>query len=942
MQRLKETRPAHKAGLLHRLVVVFAAIALMAGALPVGGQSIQAIFNIDLGAVPSPANVRVLGAGADDHLSGNGTPNNFSTFTRAHAIAVGDFNKDGFQDIVIGAPDADFTPAAPATPRANAGAVYVIFGKATFATGAVIDTALTSTSQPDIRIFGANANDETGTAVAAGDVNGDGIDDLIIGAPGFDTTTGSPATVLHENAGAVYIIYGATSLTARTIDLSQANAVNVTITGENTNDLFGNALAVGDVNGGQNTTADLLVGAPGSSGPSPATAPRPGGGAAFLLQGGSGLANTQATTRLIDLATTVAPVRIYGKTGSQLGASVAIGDVNSGGAADLIVGAPQAARPDQAGDVSDTGAVYVVFGGTNLTPTPPATSLTVDLANASLTTPRLVIYGASSKDHLGVSVAAGNIRASGAVDLIMGAPDADGPGDTRADAGEAYILAGGSDLNPPPTNPPSFERRIDVSLGTMNLTIYGAAAGDHLGSTVAVGRINTQSNTDNTADVLIGAPGALLRKGAVHVFYGGPNLFSRATSDLSLFGQNDLTITGEAIGDELGWAIAAGDIDNNRGGDLILGAPFADITGRTDAGKAYVLLAANENVPPVNQNPVVTVTLPNGGEFVLGGLNYNITWTATDPNGDATIDHFDIFLSTNGGATFLTQLNASPVAGTARSFTWAVPTGLNTSTARVRVIAFDTAGGTGQDDSNGNFTITDAGIGVTLTAPNGGELLRPGSVFNITWTVPEALATQVKGFDLFLTTDNGQTFKPITAPNPTNPALPSTARSFSWTVDNLCTTTARVTVRATSVTGAISTDMSDGPFAIANPGPTIDFSTEVTGFSSSNVLLFSTTAPTGGTEVRFEDGVTVEISTDQTGTQFFQPTKIKLKKNGKRLLIKGTINNQEVGVFWPDNTIRIVRFTNPNCGVTTLRLRRVGDTVVVAAAFDGVASQSIQ
>ena len=72
--------------------------------------------------------------------------------------------------------------------------------------------------------------------------------------------------------------------------------------------------------------------------------------------------------------------------------------------------------------------------------------------------------------------------------------------------------------------------------------------------------------------MLIGAPGAQLRKGAVHVFYGGENLFARATSDLSLFGQNDLSITGEATGDELGWAIATGDLDNNRGGDIILGA----------------------------------------------------------------------------------------------------------------------------------------------------------------------------------------------------------------------------------------------------------------------------------------------------------------------------------------------------------------------------------
>src|SRR5207237_9490288 len=131
-------------------------------------------------------------------------------------------------------------------------------------------------------------------------------------------------------------------------------------------------------------------------------------------------------------------------------------------------------------------------------------------------------------------------------------------------------------------------------------------------------------------------------------------------------------------------------------------------------------------------------------------------------------------------------------------------------------------------------------------------------------------------------------------------------------VGSFCTRTARVLVRATSVTGAISTDASDGVFSIANPGPTIDFNPDLTGFSSSSTLLLSTTA-INNQEVRFEDGVTVEISTNEAGTQFFSPTKLKIKKNGRKLLIKGTINDQEIATFWPDNAIRIIRLTNPNC-----------------------------
>jgi len=940
MKDLKEKRPGDRASMGWILVVCLAAIALMANTVPVGSQTAQATFSIDLGTIPSPANIRVNGASANDHLSGNGTPATFTAFPRAHAIAIGDFNHDGFQDVAIGAPDTDFTPTGGAA-RANAGAVYVIFGKATFASNTIIDTNLAGTNQPDIQIFGANADDGAGFAVATGDVNGDGNDDLIIGAPGFDSTTVGPPAVQHANAGAVYVIFGGATLLGSTVDLATANAADLLITGENANDQFGSTLAVGDVNGGTATTADLLVGAPGSSGPIVAPpAPRANGGAVFMLQGGAGLDNGGATTKVIDLAigtssTTPAAVRIYGKAGSLFGSALAIGDINLQGASDIIVGAPKAARPDAGGDVAETGAVYVVFGGDNLTPAAGATSRTFDI----LTTQQSIsIYGASTNDHLGASVAAGNIRGAGVIDLVMGAPDADGPADGRAGAGEVYVLAGGTGLNPVP---PATQRRIDVTLGTMNLTVYGAVAGDHLGSTVAIGRINTQGNTDTVADLLLGAPGAQANKGEVSVFFGNSNLFFLATRDLAPgISQDDLRISGEAAGDELGWAIATGDLDKNGGGDLALGSPFADVAARTDAGKVYILLASPNNLPPVNQNPTVTVVKPNGGETVLGGLPFNIDWMASDPDGDATIDHFSILLSTNGGTSFNTTIT-SVVAGNLRTFAWNVPSGLNTTTARVRVIAFDTAGGTGQDDSNGNFTINDAGIGVTLIAPNGGQALKPGDVFKIMWSVPDALAAQVRGFDLFLATD-GVTFNiPITPVNPTQPALGPAVREFDWTVGAFCSLTARVLVRATSITGAVSTDASDGTFSIANPGPTVDLGNEAAFFTAENILLFRTTS-INGTEIRFVPGLTVEISTDETGTTFFSPTSLRTKKNGKKLLIKGTTNGQLISVFWPDNATRIVRFTNPSCGLTILRLKRVANFIIAAPALDGVSTQRLQ
>ncbi|HST19479.1 MAG TPA: hypothetical protein VLR90_00030, partial [Blastocatellia bacterium] len=208
-----------RSGNLYRLIqfatISLAVLAMMIATLPVAAnnqfqtQSAQGL-NIDLGA--TPANITVFGAAASDHLSGNNEPSTSGIFPRAHAIITGDFNRDGSLDVAIGAPDADFVPQAPAAARPKAGAVYIIFGKSVFPAGTTIDASLTATSQPDVKIFGAASDDNLGFALGAGDVNGDGGTDLIMGVPGFDPSTGTPAAT-QSNAGAVHILFGSTSLT---------------------------------------------------------------------------------------------------------------------------------------------------------------------------------------------------------------------------------------------------------------------------------------------------------------------------------------------------------------------------------------------------------------------------------------------------------------------------------------------------------------------------------------------------------------------------------------------------------------------------------------------------------------------------------------------------------------------------------------------------------
>src|SRR6185369_2422938 len=174
----------------------------------------------------------------------------------------------------------------------------------------------------------------------------------------------------------------------------------------------------------------------------------------------------------------------------------------------------------------------------------------------------------------------------------------------------------------------------------------------------------------------------------------------------------------------------------------------------------------------------------------------------------------------------------------------------------------------------------------TLTSPNGGENLRFGQSFTITWTVPAAVAGSVKGFDLTLSTDGGLTFPIQIAPSsdPAQPALASGIRTFAWTVPSICTSQARVAVITTSLTNARTSDVSNGNFVISDVGPTID-TTQMFLVGDFQLILFTTTPP-GGSEVLFVPGTVVEVSSDAAGTTFFGFSKPngKIKRAGQKFL----------------------------------------------------------
>ncbi len=461
---------------------------------------------------------------------------------------AGDVNGDGVDDLIIGALSAD------PNGRAGAGQSYVVFGSVQGFPAAVEAGELNGSN--GFVINGIAAADQSGASVAgAGDINGDGFDDVIIGASGADPNG-------LEFAGQGYVVFGSAQGFPATVEAAALNGSNgFLVNGIAFGDQAGWSVAgAGDVNG--DGVDDLIIGAPGADANG-----RSGAGQSYVVYGST--QGFPATVELagLDGANGFAINGIYGHDDS--GSSVAgAGDVNGDGLDDVIIGAPNA----HAGTRYYAGQSYVVFGSAQGF---PATVEAAELTGNN----GFVINGIVGVDYSGWSVAgAGDVNGDGLDDLIVGAPLGDRTGATVV--GQSYVVFGSDQ---------GFPATVEAAglNGTDGFVVNGIAPFGNSGRRVAgAGDVNG----DGFDDLLIGAQYTYFHTGQSYVVFGSDQGFPATVEAIALNGRNGFLVNGIAFGDQAGASVAgAGDVNGDGLDDLVVGAPPADVDGRESAGQSYVV-----------------------------------------------------------------------------------------------------------------------------------------------------------------------------------------------------------------------------------------------------------------------------------------------------------------------------------------------------------------
>ncbi len=346
-------------------------------------------------------------------------------------VFFGDLDGDGIQDAILGADQGD----GPDNNRGDIGETYVIYGGSHLRAEREIDLANTTIARTVV--YGIDPEDHSGTTVRAGDLDGDGTDELIIGA-GVNRLSASVAESGNghgfrggdgpegdrDRAGEAYALFLGKDARPATIDLRSPPSSMVVVYGADAGDTFGEELFVGDFNG--DGFGDIAVGAIVGDGPGNS---RPNAGDLALIIGGPDLPGS-----IIDLRTPPDNVTIFhGRSaGAIAGDTAMFADVDADGMADLVIASPN----EPVSGVRQVGTTHIFFG--TAAPLPAV----VDLGAIPGDLDYLLIEGSGVGDMLAYSMGAGDSDGDGITDVMLNVMDGDGFNNSLPSSGDAHVLSG--------------------------------------------------------------------------------------------------------------------------------------------------------------------------------------------------------------------------------------------------------------------------------------------------------------------------------------------------------------------------------------------------------------------------------------------------------------------------------------------------------------------